>query len=292
MSSTLFFLDIMLKYAHMTHIIDGKAIAQNLLDRLKQEVKKLKKAPKLAVVYVGGDKPSNTYIKRKKEAAEYVGIDFDLHKFPADISKDNLVDEIKKIQKDKDLSGLIVQLPLPEPLFTTEVLNAVESKFDVDCLSDAQLGKLVMKTNTISPPTPEAVCVVLDEIGVYVKGKNIVIIGAGALVGKPLATILLNKEATVTTCNIHTKNTKKYCREADIIISAVGKKDLVRGNMVKKGTVVIDTGISFEKGKMYGDVNFKEVSKKASYITPTPGGIGPITVAILLRNVVTSSKNI
>jgi len=288
-----FFQPIMLRYAHMIHTIDGKAIAQKLLDSLKKQIAQLPTQPKLAVVYVGDDKPSRTYIRRKQQAAEYVGIDFALHTFPPHISKQDLIQNIITIQKDKNLSGVIVQLPLPEPLYTDEVLNAVRPEFDVDCLTDTNIGKLVMKTHAITPPTPEAVCVVLDEIAVNVEGKNITIIGAGALVGKPLSVMLLNRKATVTTCNSRTKNLKKHCRKADIIVSAVGKKDLVRGNMVKKGTIVIDTGISFEKGKMYGDINFKEVSKKASYVTPTPGGIGPITVALLLKNVIQlSSQNL
>jgi len=269
----------------MDNIINGNQIAQKLLDELKTEVKKLKATPKLAVVHVGDDKPSRTYIRRKKEASEYIGIDFELHKFPADILKKHLVQAIKKIQTDKKLTGLIVQLPLPEPLYTTEVLNAIDPKLDVDCMTDFNLGKLVMKTAYLTPPTPGAVLTVLDEIDVEVVGKNITIIGAGALVGKPLSIMLLNREATITTCNIHTQDLKKQCKQADIIISAVGKKDLIRKNMIKRGAVVIDTGIVFENKKMYGDVAFYEVAKKASYITPTPGGIGPITVALLLKNV-------
>ncbi len=276
-----------------TEIIDGNKIANNILNRLKPEVALLQTRginPKLAVVMVGDHKPSQTYVRKKQEAAEKIGIDFALHKYPADISKEKLILEIKKIQKQEDLSGLIIQLPLPEPLYMPEVLNAVDHSIDVDCLTDENIGRLVMRTGFLLPPTPYAVKTIIKEIGMKVKGKNICIIGAGALVGKPLSIILSNKEATVTLCHKETKDIKKKCLEADIIITAVGKKNLLLGNMVKKGTIVIDTGIYFEEKKIYGDVNFAEVSKKASHITPVPGGVGPITVALLLKNVITCAR--
>ncbi|MBP9732503.1 MAG: bifunctional 5,10-methylenetetrahydrofolate dehydrogenase/5,10-methenyltetrahydrofolate cyclohydrolase [Candidatus Magasanikbacteria bacterium] len=276
-----------------TKIIDGKKLSEHILSSLAQEVTRLKKqgvTPKLAIVHVGEHQPSKTYIKRKEEAARLIGIDFELHSYPAETSKEDIVGYIKKIQKDKKLSGLIVQLPLPEPLFTEEVLNAIDPGVDVDCLTDGQLGKLVMKTNTIAPPTPGAVCEILEMLNIDVQGKHVVIVGAGALVGRPLSIMLLNKLATVTVCNSHTKNLKSITKKADIIVSAVGKKDLITKSHIKKGCVVIDTGIVFENKKMYGDVDFARVSKRASYITPTPGGVGPVTVALLLKNTVTQAK--
>jgi len=277
----------------MGTLINGKQIAAEINKKTAQEIKKMIKTgykPKLAVVYVGNDKPSATYIRKKQEAAEQVGIDFVLYQFPQSISKKELVEKIKNIQKDKKLSGLIVQLPLPEKLYTTDVLNAIDPELDVDCLTDANVGKLVMGTNWIAPPTPAAVMEVLKNIKTDLKGKTVTIVGTGALVGKPLAIMMMNAGATVTTCNRQTKDTKARCLTADIIVTAVGKKDLLRGNMVKKGAVVIDTGIVFENGKMYGDANRLEVVKKASYLTPTPGGIGPITVSLLLRNAALCAK--
>lgn len=274
-------------------LINGKELGEKILSSLKIEITKLKKqgiTPKLAIVQVGDHQPSKTYIKRKKEAAQSIGVDFELHSYPAETSKEDIIGHIKKIQKDKKLSGLIVQLPLPEPLFTAEVLNAIDTELDVDCLTDGQLGKLVMKTNTIAPPTPGAVCEILEMLNIEVKGKHAVIVGAGALVGKPLSIMLANKLATVTVCNIHTKKLKSITKTADILISAVGKKDLITKSHIKKGCIVIDTGIVFKDKKMYGDVDFARVSKKASYITPTPGGVGPITVALLLKNTVTQAK--
>ncbi|OIO18445.1 MAG: hypothetical protein AUJ23_03680 [Candidatus Magasanikbacteria bacterium CG1_02_32_51] len=274
----------------MTKIIDGKKIAQKILDEVKIEIKKLSFKPKLAVIFVGADKPSKTYVKRKQEAALYAGVDFEIYSFPAKISKEELISNIKKIQKNKNISGMIVQLPLPEPLYTSDVLNAVDPSIDVDCLTDTNIGKLVMKTADFTPPTPQAVLEIFKSIKLNIKGKNITIVGAGALVGKPLSIILLNKEATITTCNEHTKNLAKTLKKSDIIITAVGKKDLIRKSMLKKGVIIIDTGISFANKKMYGDVNFDEAVKKASFITPTPGGVGPITVSLLMKNLLICAK--
>lgn len=279
----------------MSIIIDGKKLASKVEKNTAKEVAMLKTkgiVPKLAVVLVGNDKPSQTYINRKKDAAERIGIDFALHQFPKSISKDDLIKNLKKIQEDKQLTGLIIQLPLPERLYTSEVLNSINPAIDVDCLTDSNIGKLVMETNHIEPPTPWAVIKTLKEIKFNLKGKNITIVGAGALVGKPLAIMLVNELASVTTCNNYTKNIKKKCLEADIIVSAVGKQNLITADMVKKKAIVIDTGIVYVNGKMYGDVDFQNVSKKTSFITPTPGGIGPITVAKLLRNTVTCAKKI
>lgn len=271
-------------------IIDGKQLAQDILDHVKSDVADSKTKPKLAIVYVGDDKPSKTYIKRKREAAEYAGIDFELHEYANDVTEKKLIAEIKKIQKSDDVTGIIVQLPLPAHLNSATIINTIDPDKDVDCMTDINIGKLVMETNHLTPPTPQAVLAILESIDTDVRGKNITIVGAGPLVGKPLTIMLLNKQATVTVCNIYTKNLKKKCKRADILITAVGKKDLIRGTMVKRGAIVIDTGIAFENKKMYGDANFKEVSKRAAYITPTPGGVGPITVSLLLKNTLKCTK--
>ncbi len=278
----------------MGQLIDGKAIAEKIRNSIALEVRKLKKKniqPKLGVVLVGNDMPSQTYVGKKQQAAEAAGIDFVLKKFPTSVSKNKLIAEIKNIQKKEKLSGLIIQLPLPDKLYTSEVINAVDPKIDVDCLTDANIGKLVMRTNYIFPPTPFAVIAILKELNFEVAGKNITIVGMGALVGKPLAIILSNAGASVITCNSRTKDTKEKCLMADVIVTGVGKKDLLRGDMVKPGAIVIDTGIVFENGKMFGDANREEVLSKASYFTPTPGGVGPITVALLLQNTVLCAKH-
>lgn len=270
-------------------LINGRAIAKKIHAQTAQAVEELKKrgvTPKLAVVLVGDDKPSQTYVQVKARAAKKVGMNFELHELPANISREDIVTRLLEIQKDPSLTGLIVQLPLPEPLYTTEVLNAIEPRFDVDCLTDANLGKLVMQTNHIAPPTPGAVMAILEDLDVDLVGKHVTIIGMGALVGKPLAIMLANKRASVTTCNSATKHITEKCLDADILISAVGKKDLVTADMVKPGAIVIDAGVDFENNQMFGDVDVAGVSEKASHVTPTPGGVGPLTVAKLLHNVV------
>lgn len=274
-------------------LINGKEIAKKINDKTAKAVIGLKKqgiTPKLAVVLVGADKPSQTYVRKKGKKAQKVGMDFDLYELPEDIKQEKLIKKIKEIQKDRALNGLIVQLPLPEHLYTTDVLNTIDHKIDIDCLTDVNLGKLVMKTNYMVPPTPGAVMSILHELNVDLVGKNVTIIGVGALVGKPLAIMMTNERASVTTCNSATRDTKEKCLNSDIVVTGVGKKDILRGDMVKKGAIIIDTGVSFEDGKMYGDVNVEEVLAKNTQVTPTPGGAGPITVARLLKNTVICCK--
>ncbi len=272
----------------MNELLKGKPIATEIKDRTTHKVSELKDkgiAPKLAVILVGEDKPSQTYVRKKGEVAEKVGMDFELVEMPATSSKEDIINKIKELQSDESLSGLIVQLPLPEPLYTEDVLNAIDPSVDVDCLTNVNLGRLVMKTNYIVPPTPGAVMSVLHSINNYnLAGKNVVIIGVGALVGKPLAIMMMNERASVTTCNSATKDTKEKCLAADIIVTGVGKKDTLRGDMVRKDAIVIDTGVCFVDSKMYGDVNIDEVLNAGASVTPTPGGVGPITVARLLWN--------
>lgn len=268
-------------------LIDGKAVSEKVNQRTIAIVKKLKKkkiTPRLEVILVGDDKPSQTYVRKKGEAANKLGMDFELHVLPGKTKMKDLIAKIHKIQSNKKLSGLIVQLPLPEHLYVPEVLNTIRPELDVDCLTDINIGKLVMKTNFLTPPTPAAAITILHDLKVEMAGKNVTIIGMGALVGKPMAIMMINEGASVTTINSRTKNTKEKCLSADIIVTGVGHKDVLRGDMVKKGAIVIDTGVCFVDGKMYGDVNVAEVAKKAAYVTPTPGGVGPNTVARLLYN--------
>lgn len=272
---------------NMSTLISGKEIAQKIEKQVRNRVDDLKrkgKAVNLDVILVGNNKASETYVKRKSEAADRVGINFTLHHLPGDITDRALIRKIKDIQKKS--SGLLIQLPLPENLYTPDILNAIDPNVDVDCLTHENLGRLVMKSSFLTPPTPAAALHILEDLKIDLRGKNITIIGTGALVGKPLAIILVNEGASVTTCNSRTTNIKEKCLEADIIITGVGKKDILRGDMVKPGAIVIDTGFVFDNGKLMGDVNFDEVSKIAGYITPTPGGVGPITVARLLLNTI------
>lgn len=277
----------------MGQLIDGKKIAEKIKKKTADQVAILKQngvIPKLAVILVGEDKPSQTYVRKKGQAAESVGMSFKLYELSGKITEKKLIAKIKDIQRDKKLSGIIVQLPLPEHLYTTNILNSIRPELDIDCLTDTNLGKLVMKTNYMVPPTPGAVMSIIHELKFNLIGKNVTIIGMGALVGKPLAIMMANERASVMTCNSKTKDIKKKCLMSDVIITGVGVKNILRGNMVKRGAIVIDTGVSFMDGKMSGDVNIEEVLKKASFVTPTPGGVGPITVARLLWNTIICTK--
>lgn len=255
---------------------------------------KSKKPPKLAVIFVGADKPSQTYINKKRLACKKVGIDFELYKFPIDITQEQLLNELAKIQTDPYLTGLIVQLPIPKHLHIQTILDAVDPKFDVDCLNSQYLTTLqpYNLATSILPPTPAAILEVLRTLKINLRNKNIVIVGHGRLVGKPLAEIFRAMKIEPVICDKNTPNIPEKCKQADIIITATGQKDLIRGNMVKDGVIVIDAGVCFENKKMFGDINFEEVKRVASAVTPTPGGVGPITVAMLLKNVYeTSHRN-
>lgn len=275
-------------------VIDGKAIAAKINAETKNRVEKLLSfgiVPKLAVVLVGDNQASLTYVNKKQSAAESVGIEFELFHLPGSIAESDLIAKIQNIQKDPALSGLIIQLPLPQHLYTPHVLNCIDPALDVDCLTSENLGKLFIKAEYVTPPTPAAVMSVLHELNIDLVAKNIAVVGVGALVGKPLTIMLMNERASITTINSVTSNIQKKCQASDIIVTGVGKRNLITKEMVHAESIVIDTGFIFENGKSYGDVNYDEVAPLVKAITPTPGGIGPITVAQLLRNTVICAEN-
>lgn len=271
-----------------TGLIDGQTIADKILARVKAQVDFLRNhnvAPKLAVILVGEHAPSVRYVARKGKAATEVGIGFELVNLPSEATQAMIITAIQNLQADQALSGLIVQLPLPEPLYTSEVLNTIEAARDIDCLTDVNMGKLIMNTGWITPPTAAAVFAIIKDQKINVVGKNVAVIGLGALVGKPLSVMLMNARASVTTINSATLEVQAKCLAADIIVSGVGKAGLVRGDMVKPGALVIDAGISVIDGSVQGDVLVSEIVHHAA-VTPTPGGVGPITIAKLLENTV------
>lgn len=275
-------------------IIDGQEIAKNILRKLKREVDKFKqqgKILKLACVLVGDDKASLSFIKRKERFCQDIGIEFKLFQFLKKIEENILIKELKTIQSDKTLSGLIVQLPLPKRLNQIKILETINPDLDVDCLTPQNLGLLAAGVPRILPPTASAILHILKFYKIKLSGKHTVIVGRGDLVGKPLAILLTQEKNTVTSCNKYTKNLAATTRQADILISAVGKRNLITGKMVKSGSVVLDAGIVFYKGKINGDVRFNEVKKKAKLISTVPGGVGPVMVAKLLENVVFLTKN-
>lgn len=276
-------------------IIDGHKIAQDILGKLKRQVDKLRaegKIFKLTCVLVGRDSASLSFIKRKEKSCQELGIKFKLFQFSYDIPENDLIRRLYEIQKDETLSGLIVQLPLPKGLNQVKILEVINPKLDVDCLVPENLGRLTAGAPKILPPTASAILHILKFHKIKLLGKHIVIIGRGDLVGKPLAILLTQEKNTVTSCNKYTKNLAAITCQADILISAVGKRNLITGKMVKKGAIVLDAGTSFCQGKICGDVEFEEVRKKAKLISPVPGGVGPVMVAKLIENLLLVGKKI
>ena len=271
-------------------ILDGKKLAEKILANLKKEAEKFKPRLSLAVVQVGENLISQVFINQKKKACEKIGVGFKLFKFPAKIKDSELKKAIEKIVKIPANSGVIIQLPLPKRFFPEDFLNLITEEKDVDVLSEHSLGKFYQGTLEILPPTVNGILQLLKDYKIVLKGKNVVIVGAGRLVGFPLATQLLKAKATLSVLNEWTRDTPSFTKKADILVSAVGKPDLIKGNVVKRGVVIIDAGSSRKNGKVVGDVDFKSVSKKASFVTPVPGGVGPLTVACLLENLVKLNK--
>ena len=271
-------------------ILDGKKLAEKILANLEKEAEKSKLRLSLAVIQVGENLVSQVFINQKKKACEKIGVGFKLFKFPAKIKDSELKKAIEKIVKIPANSGVIIQLPLPKRFFPEDFLNLITEEKDVDVLSEHSLGKFYQGTLEILPPTVNGILQLLKDYKIVLKGKNVVIVGAGRLVGFPLATQLLKAKATLSVLNEFTKDAPFFTKKADILVSAVGKPNLIKGNVVKRGVVIIDAGSSRKNGKVVGDVDFKSVSKKASFVTPVPGGVGPLTVACLLENLVKLNK--
>lgn len=271
-------------------IFNGKKLAGEILENLKTDIKKRKLKLRLAVIQIGKNPISQIFINQKKKACQSVGMDFKLYQFKERINILGLKKEINKITSNPRNSGVIIQLPLPKNLNTQEILNTIPQKKDVDVLSETSLGKFYTSTLSILPPTVKGIIYLLAKYRIKVKGKHVVVVGVGRLVGNPLALWLLHEKATVSTVTEFTKEASFFTKKADILVTGVGKPNLIQANMVKEGVIVIDAGCSMWKGKLVGDVDFKNVSKKASYITPVPGGVGPMTVACLLENLVRLQK--
>ncbi len=273
----------------MSKPIYGKPIAEIILKQAEDRVfslSELGKKVKLVVILVGDDTPSMVYAEKKAGASRKIGIDFTLIHLPHHSTTEDVIEKIKHLQTNDELSGLIVQLPLPKHIDTPTVINSIDPNMDADCLTDENLGKLVNNTAYILPPTPAGVFSILQDLDIDVAGKNITIVGMGPLVGKPLTIMMMNRRASVTTCNSLTIDTKEKCLNADIIITGVGKRHLITSDMVSRGTIVIDTGVEIIDGKIYGDIDYDGILQSgiASHITPTPGGTGPLTVAHLILN--------
>ena len=268
-------------------LINGKAIARKINQKTAEKVRWMKEKwfnPKVAVILVGDGRESEIYVRQKEKIAEKLGFDFEVFRFSTRVKEEDLLKEIMAIQIRKDTVGVIAQLPLPKNLDQQKILSSILPEVDVDCLTEVNLGRLLLKNNFLEPPTAGAVMEILRDLKIRLPGKDVVIVGAGLLVGRPLAALMMKERATITVCNSATKNLVKKCLSADIIVSGVGRKNLIIGRMVKKGAVVIDAGFSFERGKIFGDVNARGIDKKGAWVTPTPGGVGPVTVAKLFWN--------
>lgn len=274
----------------MKKIINGKEISQEIFKKLRRKIKRQKMSLKLAVVLVGDDKASLSFIRKKEEACENVGINFELFKFPKNIKEKDLFRKLKIIQNDKNLSGLVIQLPLAKHLNTRSVLEGIRPELDVDCLTSYNLGKLTAGMASILPPTAAACLHLIKEYKIDLVGKHVVIVGRGDLVGKPLSILLTQDKNTITVCNKYTKNLKDFTLQADILISATGVVNLIKKEMLSKGVVVLDAGVGFKRNKISGDCDFDDILERVRLITPVPGGIGPVTVAKLLENIVELQK--
>ena len=271
-------------------ILDGKKIKQEVLDELRDEVAKLKDKPNFVVIQVGDNEASNVYIKQKAKMAEYVGYGYEHKRYPEDITEAELLKEIDKLNKDKNIHGVLVQMPLPDHIDTNTVQNAVVPEKDVDGLSDLNAGRLFHGKDALYSCTPYGVMEILKRYKIKLEGANAVVVGRSNLVGKPMGTMLTNAGATVTLCHSKTKDLAKHTKKADILVVTVGKPKFITRDMVRKGTVVIDVGITRLESGLCGDVDFENVKDKCSYITPVPGGVGPMTVAMLGANVLKAYK--
>ena len=271
-------------------ILDGKKIKNIILDELRDEVSKLSVKPKLVVVQVGNNEASNVYIKQKNNMCNYVGYDFKHIKLDDNISVDELLSVIDRLNNDKDVNGILVQLPLPSHIDSKIVVNSISPLKDVDGLTDLNNGMLFHNKDSLYSCTPYGIMELLSRYNISVSGKNVVIVGRSDLVGKPMVMMMLNKDATVTVCHSKTKNLSEFTRKADILVVAVGKPNFITRDMVNKDTIVIDVGISRTDNGLCGDVDFESVVDKCSYITPVPGGVGPMTVAMLAKNILKAYK--
>ncbi|MCK9162216.1 MAG: bifunctional methylenetetrahydrofolate dehydrogenase/methenyltetrahydrofolate cyclohydrolase FolD [Arcobacteraceae bacterium] len=277
-------------------LLDGKTLSDKIKKQVKYEVEQLQTnkqiTPGLAVVLVGSDPASATYVKMKSKSCNDAGIYSIVHEMPATISQESILNTIDMMNKNPNIDGILVQLPLPAHIDTTVILEAIDPKKDVDGFHPYNVGRIRAGLDGFIPATPYGVMELLKEYDIDVKGKDVCIVGASNIVGKPLASLMLNANATVDICHIYTKDLKSHTKRADIVCVGTGVVGLIKEDMIKEDAIVIDIGINrLEDGSLVGDVDFEAVSKKCSYITPVPGGVGPMTIAMLLVNTIKSAKD-
>lgn len=277
----------------MYKLIDGKIISSAVKERVKNEVAALKEkgiTTGLAVIIVGEDPASKVYVNNKKKACEALGIISEEYALPETTTQEELLSLIDTLNKKESINGILCQLPLPKHLDEGAVINAILPEKDVDAFHPVNVGKIMQGDYDFVPCTPAGIMEMLQYENIDITGKSCVVIGRSNIVGKPMSMLLLHKNGTVTICHSKTQNLKEVCKNADILVAAVGRPNFVTNDMVKDGAVVIDVGINRVDGKLVGDVNFNDVCEKASYITPVPGGVGPMTIAMLMQNTLTAAK--
>ncbi len=278
-------------------LIDGRALSSKVLDRVSSQTQMLKKekniTPGLAVVVVGDDPASHAYVSMKEKACKKAGFYSIVHKMPESISQDEIIEIIEMMNKNSHIHGILIQLPLPSHVDTNKILEVIDPKKDVDGFHAYNVGRMVTGLSSFVACTPLGVMKMFEEYDIDLQGKDVVVVGASNIVGKPMASLLLNANATVTVTHIHTKDLASHTSKADIVIVGVGVVELIKENMIKEGAIVIDIGINrLEDGSLVGDVDFDKVAPKCSYITPVPGGVGPMTIAMLLENTLQATKQI
>ena len=279
----------------MAEIINGKELAKKIKKELKEEVKKLKEKginPKLAVIMVGDDPASQVYVRNKSKACEKVGIEFEEFLFDKNSSEETLLNTIKKLNEDNSVHGILLQSPVPKHININKAFRTILPEKDVDGFNPVNVGNLTIGEDAFISCTPFGIVKMIEEYNIETEGKNTVILGRSNIVGKPMIQCMLNKNSTVTVCHSKTKNIEEITKKADIVIAAIGKPKFVKADMIKEGATVIDVGINrLSDGSICGDVDYENIESKASYITPVPGGVGPMTIAMLLTNVVKAAKN-
>ena len=274
----------------MAEIINGKKLAKEIREDLKIKCEELKEKgikPKLAVIMVGDDKASQVYVRNKSKVCDEIGIEFEEYLLDSKIEQKVLIDLIEKLNKDRNIHGILLQSPIPENLDINEAFRTIAPEKDVDGFNPLNVGKLCLNQDTFVSCTPYGIMKMFEAYDIDLNGKNVTIIGRSNIVGKPLIQCCLNKNATVTVCHSKTKDLKQHTQNADVVIAAIGKSKFIKEDMVKPGVVAIDVGINRDdEGNITGDIDFDNVYKKASYITPVPGGVGPMTIAMLMNNVI------
>lgn len=275
----------------MAIVIDGKAVSAQVKEQVRAEIEREGLKVGLAVVIVGNNQASRVYVNNKKKACEVCGIKSYEYALPEETTEEQLLELVDTLNADKNINGILVQLPLPKQINEEKIIERIAPEKDVDAFHAVNVGKIMIGNYAFLPCTPAGVMELIHSTGTEISGKECVVIGRSNIVGKPMAMLLLHENATVTICHSRTKNLAEVCRRADILVSAVGKADFVTADMVKEGAVVIDVGMNRDaQNKLCGDVKYDEVEKKASYITPVPGGVGPMTIAMLIKNTLMAKR--